>query len=82
MAQNDFVFTDKAQYNPAQVEVGFDPVQAADVTPQMERNREILSDNFRRHQEAEERNKEEEKQRKDLVLLNTVTTLRLVTIKN
>ena len=66
MAQNDFVFTDKAQYNPAQVEVGFNPVQAADVTPQMERNREILSDNFKTHQEAEERNIERDNEAKRL----------------
>ena len=66
MAQNDFVFTDKAQYNPAQVEVGFDPVQAADVTPQMERNREILSDNFKTQQEAEEKNIERDNEAKRL----------------
>jgi len=66
VANNDFVFTDKAQYNPAQVEVGFDPVQAADVTPQMERNREILSDNFKTHQEAEEKNIERDNEAKRL----------------
>ena len=46
MAQEDFIFTDKAQYKPATVEVGFNPVKAADVTPQMEKNREIMSENF------------------------------------
>ena len=60
MAQEDFIFTDKAQYKPATVEVGFNPVKAADVTPQMEKNREIMSENFRRHQEAEEKNIERE----------------------
>ena len=66
MANEDFIFTDKAQYKPATVEVGFNPVQVADVTPLMEKNREILSDNFRRHQEAEERNIERENEAKRL----------------
>ena len=60
MAQEDFIFTDKTQYKPANVEVGYSPVQAGDVTPLMEKNRDILSDNFRRHQEAEEKNIERE----------------------
>tara|TARA_R100000700_G_scaffold35247_1_gene43735 strand:- start:681 stop:3305 length:2625 start_codon:yes stop_codon:yes gene_type:complete len=66
VANEDFVFTDKAQYNPATVEVGFNPVQAADITPLLEKNRDILSDNFKRHQEAEERNIERDNEAKRL----------------
>ena len=52
MAQEDFIFTDKAQYKPSMQEVGYSPVQAGDVTPLMEKNKETLSDNFKRHQAA------------------------------
>jgi len=60
MAQEDFIFTDKAQYKPSMQEVGYSPVQAGDVTPLMEKNKETLSDNFKRHQAVEEANIERE----------------------
>ena len=66
MRQEDLVFTDVAEYTGTNIPVKFDPVIGPDVTPLMEKNRDILSDNFRRHQEAEERNIERENEAKRL----------------
>ena len=75
MAQDDLIFKEKVAFKPAQISGAYTPVQAPDITPQMEKNRDILSKNMKDHADAVRKQLDAENEAKKLADDNNVQAL-------